>query len=131
MGKNRFVTAEEPLRLPLSDGDWVEVKPRLSYGEQQRLNSAVLRSVRGERGDNEVGIDYARFNILRLETWLVEWSLRDTKDKPVPVSRAAIENLDPDTAEEIDRALAEHIEAQQKKARATSDSSPPETPKLP
>lgn len=114
--RNRFVTAEEPVRLPLSDGDWVEVKPRLSYGESQRLNSAVLRSVKGVSGDNEVGIDYARFNILRLETWLVEWSFRDARDKPVAVTRAAIENLDPQTAEEIDQALAAHIEAQAKKA---------------
>ena len=99
------------VRLELSDGDWVEVKERLSYGESQRLSSSMLRYVKTDTGENEIGIDFAKHSLLRMETWLTDWSFRDHNDKPVPLSRSAIENLDAQTAGEIDEALTAHIEA--------------------
>lgn len=105
--KNRFVQPDIA-RLDLSDSDWVEVKERLTYAEHQRLYSSMLRTVKEGGGDGEIGVDLGRFNLLRLETWLVDWSFRDANDKPVPLTRAAIENLDPDTVREIDEALDRH-----------------------
>lgn len=106
MGRNRFVQPST-VRLPLSDSDWVEIKERLTYAENQRLQGAMVRSVRDL--DGEVGVDLARFTILRMETWLTDWSFRDDQDKPVTLSRSAIENLDPDTAREIDAAIDQHV----------------------
>ena len=106
MTKHRFVTAAT-VRLELSEGDWIEVKERLSYGEQQRLTGMAV----GRAGDGGIHLDYARYEIERLATWLVDWSFRDDQDKPVALSKKAIENLDPDTADEIDAALNAHIEA--------------------
>ncbi len=81
MTRNRFVSPET-VRLELSDGDWIEVKRRLTYGESQRLASAGLTSVKGERPqDAEVGIDLERYNLTKLEIWLTDWSLRDARDK--------------------------------------------------
>lgn len=98
--RNRFVTAET-VRLDLSDGDWVEIKARLTYEEAQKLGNASLV------GLNQGGyaIDVARFRLMRLETWLVDWNFADNEGKSVPLSPSAIRNLDPETAEEILDAL--------------------------
>lgn len=108
----RFVSPNT-VRLDLSDGDWIEVKERLTYKEQQQLSGAMLRSIKTVEGDQEMGVDFARYAILRLKTWLLEWSFRDEHDKPVPLSPAAIENLDPDTAQEIGDALDKHLEGRE------------------
>ena len=116
MSKQRFVTPET-VRLELSDGDWIEVKGRLTYGEQQHLSGSALKSA--SFGTSDLTIDYEAYALTRLETWLVEWGgpgFVDAKDKFVPVSRAAIRNLDPDKAAEIEAVLTVHIEALEKKA---------------
>ena len=115
--RNRFVSPDTK-RLDLSDGDWCEVKEQLTYKEQQQLSGAMLRSIKGAEGDQEMGIDFGRYAVLRLKTWLVDWSFRDANDKPVPVSPAAIENLDPDAAAEIGEAIDKHI-AERQASKAT------------
>lgn len=106
--RTRF-TDPTTVRLELSDGDWVEAKRGLTYAEQERVSGAMMRSMRSS--DDEIGIDWAKHRLLRLESWLVDWSFEDAKGKRVPLSRAAISNLDPDTAQEIHEALDTHIEA--------------------
>jgi hypothetical protein len=120
--RNRFVQPNT-VRLDLSDGDWVETKERLTYAESQKLYSAFVRSMRDGGADaDEMGVDLARFALLRMETWLTDWSFRDDQDKPVPLSRAAIENLDPDTAKEIDVAINAYLtERDAKKVLAAAE----------
>jgi hypothetical protein len=113
VSKQRFVTPET-VRLELSDGDWIEVKGRLTYGEQQHLSGSALKSA--SFGTSDLTIDYEAYAITRLETWLVDWSFVGAKGQQVPVSLSAISNLDPATAAEIDAALTAHIEALEKKA---------------
>ena len=122
MSRNRFVTADTD-RLSLSDGDWVEVKRSLSHGEERRLQSSMLRAVSSEKGDNTVEIDWAKHSLLRLETYLTDWSFRGEDDKPVPLSRKAIENLDGATGQEIEAALEAHILAHAPKV--TENGTPP------
>jgi hypothetical protein len=120
--RDRFVQPNT-VRLDLSDGDWVETKERLTYAESQKLYSAFVRSMRDGGADaDEMGVDLARFALLRMETWLTDWSFRDDQDKPVPLSRAAIENLDPDTAKEIDVAINAYLtERDAKKVLAAAE----------
>jgi hypothetical protein len=101
----------------------VETKERLTYAESQKLYSAFVRSMRDGGADaDEMGVDLARFALLRMETWLTDWSFRDDQDKPVPLSRAAIENLDPDTAKEIDVAINAYLtERDAKKVLAAAE----------
>jgi len=120
MPKLRFITPATA-RLDLSDGDWVEIKEQINYGEAQRLSGAMLRTVKTAAGDNEVGVDFARYAVLKLQTWLVDWSFRDEADKPVPLSPAAIENLDPEAAEAINDAIDKHL-AERNAGKATSTS---------
>jgi hypothetical protein len=121
--KQRFVSAAV-VRLPLSDGDWIEIKERLSWGEQNRLSGAGLTSFQADGGR---GFNWEKWNLARIETWLVDWSFRDEADKPVRVSADAIAALDPETAAEIMAAIDAHVEAQEasKKAGAGATTSTP------
>lgn len=109
MSRNWFVVPET-VRLDLPGGGWIEVKERLTYGEEQRLTGAALTNViQGTDEQPEVGIDLERYNILRLFIWVVDWSPRDGEGNPMPVSKEAISALDPVVAEEIDDALTAHV----------------------
>lgn len=123
MSRNRFVRADTT-RLDLSEGDWIEVKEDISFGEDQRLNGLMVAAYRpAENGaGNQWGIEWARYVVARIETWLVDWSFRDERDKPVPLSRQAIENLGRADAQEILDALNAH-EAAQKKGETSPTSS--------
>lgn len=104
---NRFANTRTA-RLPISDGDYVDVKERLSHGEREEM--------------------YARmspdgFKLNRLETrtamvlaYLVGWSFVDEAGAPVPFlpsmpleeRRSLICNLDPGTFDEVHKAIDAH-----------------------
>lgn len=117
--RNSFVEPNT-VRIPLADDDWIEVRERLTFGEQQALNSAGLTRVNastaGAMGDElGMGIDMARWMVERLYVWLVDWSLVGAHDKPVALTRDAIKALDPDRAQEIQDAIDAHVRAMEEK----------------
>lgn len=126
--RSRFASGAA-VKLPLSDGDWVLVRAELTYGQQRRLAGAGLTGVpdalaaqgQGER----LGIDLAAYDLERLCTWLMDWSLRDADGAAVVVSREAIESLHPDAAAEINAALDAHIEALEGKAAPAGGATAP------
>lgn len=97
------------VRLELSDGDWIEIKERLSYGEQQRLAGAALGKMT-PGADAEIGLNWAMYNIERLSLWIVDWSFNLADGKDAPLNKQTIAALDPATVEEIDAAITAHIE---------------------
>ena len=109
MARNRFVIPNS-VRVELTDGDWVELKERLTYGEQQRLASSALTRMTNAGPDAGIDLDFEKHSLMRMETWLVDWSFLGANGKPVTISRSAISALDPDTAAEIDAAITKHIE---------------------
>jgi len=109
MARNRFVLPET-VRLELSDGDWIEVKKRLTYGEQQRLAGGALRPKLTD-GEIDISLDLETHSILRLSTWIVDWSFCNFQGKQIKVSKEAIASSDPDSIEEIEEALTAHIKA--------------------
>jgi len=111
--RSRFVEPDTT-RLELTDDDWIEVKSRLDFGERNALASAGLKQqgTLSNGGSPEFTIDLAAYKIERMLAYLVEWSFRDRDGDRVPVTRATVNALDPDTADEIDAALDAHIEAQ-------------------
>ena len=120
MGKRRFASADTT-RLALTEGDWIEAKNELSYGERQSLMATAYKMRRGaDRPDEE--IDWAGTNLKDLELWLVDWSFKDEDGKPVAVSADSIKALSIETALEIEAALKEH------KARAEGNSPTTESP---
>jgi hypothetical protein len=108
--KFRFVRPEVD-RIALSDGDWIEVKRKLTVGERRGILSRAARG--GVSTDGKVvHIDGAEMAFGRLEAWLLEWSFVDEKDKPMKLSPEALRNLDPDTFAEIEDAIDAHEKAQ-------------------
>jgi len=110
MARNRFVVPNT-VRVELTDGDWVELKDRLTYGEQQRLASSALTRMTNSGGEDAgIELDFEKHSLMRMETWLVDWSFVGLNGKPVSITRAAIAALDPETAAEIDAAITKHVE---------------------
>ena len=123
MPRYRFIKPDST-RLPLSDGDWVEVKKLLTYGEQQRLSGSALTTLKSNPGSvgggNEFGLDWELYNVRRLQIWIVDWSFRDENDRPVKITQEAISSLDPDTVTEIDEKLTAHLQMIEDSKKAKS-----------
>jgi len=124
MGKLRFVQAGT-VRKELADGeDWIEIKERLSYGEQQRLAGGALGKASGMlTGNIEVPFDFEQYEILRMFLWITDWSFTNERGKEVKVTRAALANLDPDVAEEISAIIVAHIEEREAQKKVTDGES--------
>lgn len=123
MGRCRFQNADV-VRLTLSGDEWIEVKERLSGGEARRMSAAAFRDVQrtGKTATDEprVGVDFAALSLGRTKAYLVDWSFRDQKDKPVKVTSEAIESLDEETLKEIEDALDAHIKTIEAEVKARS-----------
>lgn len=111
MPKIRGVRAET-VRLPLSEGDWIEVKKRLTVGEERDLLSLAIR---GYRPDGSIDIDAHRLAFLKGAIYIRAWSLigpdgaivwpvNVSIDKKVEILRS----LDSDTLVEIEAAIDAH-----------------------
>lgn len=118
----RFVQPET-VRLDLSDGDWIEVKKQLTWGEQQEFANCGLSPT--VKGPQELQVDWAQVARRRLLIWLVDWSLVGPNGKLMPVTANSVNALDPETGDEIVEALDRHITAlaEAKKATAGATSS--------
>jgi hypothetical protein len=115
MAKNRFVQPET-VRLPLTDGDWIDVKARLSIGEKKSVDSAGLKTMKTTGDDKgDVVVDLSAFSLARTETYLVGWSFVDDDGRPVKLSREAIRALSEESYEEVENAITAHVEAETKK----------------
>jgi hypothetical protein len=124
--RSRFVLPTT-VQLTLSDGDFIEIKERLTFGEQQKLTAKTLAQEGNLFGGGEVTatLDFAGYKTERMLAYLVDWSFRDADGRVVPVSRAALEALDPETADEIDTALDAHLNAASVDPTPQNGTSPP------
>jgi hypothetical protein len=125
--RSRFVEPETT-RIDLSDSDYIEVKSRLDFGERNALATAGLKQAGtlGNGATPEFTIDLAAYKLERMLAYLTDWSFRDRAGHLVPISRATVNALDPDSADEIDAALDAHIEGQA--ANPTSPNGTKESP---
>ena len=107
MGRCRFVQPDV-VRLTLSDGDYIDVKRELNAGEQRKVFSRLVKTM---HFSEKPEIDPEQVGLSKVAEYLVGWSFTDASGKPVPVSDAAISNLDGDTYGEIVKAIDAHDEA--------------------
>jgi len=112
MGRNRFVYPEE-VRVPLSDGDYIDVKKQLNAGEYRKLLYDQFK----ENPDGEkVVLDHSKIGISKLLAYLLGWSFCGRNNEPLPynleqpeeIRRAAIDGLDQDTYRELIAAVNAH-----------------------
>ena len=133
MSRNRVV-APEVVRLPLSDGDILEVKRTLNAGEYRALiYSQFKESADGEK----VVLDHSKVGMAKLLAYIVGWTFVGFNGQPLPyrpdepedIRRATLDELDPATYRELIAAVTAHEEREeaaleaQKKTRITAPAS--------
>jgi hypothetical protein len=115
MARNRFPA---PLveRLPLSEGDWIEVKRDLTVGEEKDISLLAMRELSQTDGTVKFSLDYQLMPFAKAVIYLVGWSFHNAKG-PVKLEDdqrkrlSQLRALDRDTWEEIDAAILRHEEA--------------------
>ena len=111
MCPSRFVVPRV-VRYELSEGDWVEFKAELTYGERLRLSSRALgQRINMETRQVEYSPQLEAYSVEELFMWLTDWSLTDVKEEVVEISRESIGALRQDAADELRESLAKHLEA--------------------
>lgn len=101
----------ETVRLPLSDGDWIEVKKTLCVRDGRAIQRAILAM------DGTV-------LLAKWIAWMADWSLRDREDKPLPLTADGIDALALSESAEIGKVLDAHIAAmdeEKEKNRTTGE----------
>lgn len=103
---SRFVTPE-PVRLPISGGDFIDIKTRLNHGEQEDMYARMEPYV---TPGAPMRLDRREVRRAKVLAYLVGWSLTDAAGKPVAVSPEAVKSLDVETFTEIYTAIETHEE---------------------
>lgn len=91
--------------VELSDGDWINLKQKLNYGEASELYDATYRSGVGANRDTQREVRMSEFNIQRIFIYTLDWSFIDDENKRLPLSVESIRLLDMETSEEIHNAI--------------------------
>jgi hypothetical protein len=111
MSRDRFVVSGVK-RIEISDGDWIDVKTGLTAGEQRQQDSFAIVPHRLDDGTVVDRVDWSMYEFLRTDLWIKDWSLTKTiegKVTPIPKSISALQALDPDDFNEINKAVYAHI----------------------
>ena len=104
-------TSPETVRIPLPalpGEQWIEVKKTLTVEESRRVAFTQIGAIRGD-GSRVPNLE--ALGMQGVAAYLVDWSFRDAKDKPVACTFDAIKSLTPEDYGEIDRAIDANIEA--------------------
>ena len=121
MPRSRAVgAARRPFKhVELDEGDWIDLKQKLDYGESSDLYDATYRSNVGT-GDRSTTreVRMTRFNIDRILIYTMRWSFIDDEQKPIPLSADGVRSLDFETSEAIHKAIND-IEAENARASET------------
>ena len=121
MGK-WFVTPET-VRIDL-DGEWIEIKKELSIKDRRHITLGSIKSV---REDKSYDIDAEKMSMVKVQTYLVDWSAVDAKQNKLPITAATIGNLRPEMFERIEAAIDAHVEALEVEGKATTGATAPDT----
>lgn len=119
MARNRFVDPTASKRLELTEDDWLEVKNSINWGEALRL-SAMYQAAVHEGGAVALAEGWDRYKIEEVMTWALDWSFVGADGEKVSLSREALAELDPESGDELLRALNAHVEAQRASPKVTS-----------
>lgn len=111
MARSCFVSPATKRFDVMGGAHWVEIKERLTYYEQERLDdAAVVAELSFDAKENTLAMDLPGVAMLKMATWIVDWSFTDEKGQAVPVSRSAIEALDQRLAAEVEEIIKAQAE---------------------
>lgn len=116
MARSRFVQLDTR-RLTLSDGDWIEVKTRLSIGA---LRDLQLRKYAVHPDTGKMTLRVEMVGIADVAAYLVDWSLPEMpiRGAKPDVIEAAVRNLEGDDFYEIEAAVDAHVAAVEREREA-------------
>jgi hypothetical protein len=114
MGQRCRFVQPSVVRLPLSDGEYVDVKQELTAGEQRRIFSQLVKEMHA--GEKTV-LDPEQVGKTKLLEYIVGWSFLGLDGQPAPVCESTIDCLDTDTYRELVDAVDAH-ELRSEQARA-------------
>ena len=129
MARSRFVVPDM-VRLPLSDGDWIDVKKELNAGEQRRVFTNLVKTMQaGEKPE----LNPEQVGKTKILEYVVAWSFGTGAQA---FSASALDAIDPDSYAEIVAAVDAHDEAadkaraERKNALSTPTTSPATLPSV-
>lgn len=134
MSRSRFVRPDTAI-LPLSDGDTITIRKRLTAGEQRAMFTRMY--------DQAGRVDRSQVGLSLVLAYLLDWTFTDDEgrivriaDQPINVVEGAINALYPETFDEMQSAIEQHIEESAaereklKNARGGGKESSPISPSL-
>ncbi len=113
MARNRFVKPESKRRY-LPDGEWVELKKRLSVIEEREAFQAVIGEVNTEGWRRP---NLKMMGLAEVAAYVVDWSF-EQDGKRVPPSIHALGGLDPADFKELEELVTAHIAEMEAEADA-------------
>jgi hypothetical protein len=93
--------------ITLSDGDWIQVKNRLSVGEERAAFQSIVGEVSTDGGWRRPNME--SIGLAEVAAYLVAWSFRDPQGQPIPPDLATLKLLDPEDYKELEVAVQAHI----------------------
>jgi hypothetical protein len=107
------IVKPETVRLPISDGDFIEIKKHLTHGEREDMSAFLMpKMTPGEK----LEVNTRDVRTVQVLFYVVRWSLTDDDGVPLPMAPQLpeaeryriIRDLDGDTFDEIFAAVQKH-----------------------
>src|SRR5687768_11027673 len=123
MGRRSRFARPDTIRVPLSEGDWLEVRKRLSARDQRQGFARLVKkatfdatSANGHQQEEEqtqVEIDTSQVGFSTVLAYLVDWSLPEfpIKGQSLDVVTDALDALDANNSNKIKAAVLAHKKA--------------------
>lgn len=93
-----FVT-DEVDRVKIDKYHWVDIKRRMTYGDQQRLTASFVKLQSRTKGETpDIDVDLETGNITLLLINIKGWNLEISPGQVAPVDGDTIRQLDPNVA---------------------------------
>lgn len=96
-----FVYDDELDRIELDGEDWIDIKGRMSYGDQQRLVASYMKLQTQLKAEPDIDVNLEAGNTALLLINIKAWSLKGKDGKVAFINEGTVKQLDIDTATKI------------------------------
>lgn len=101
------IVIPEVVRVPLAEGDFVDLKKSLTAGEyREMLGNQFIQNQQGN-----MTVDFKNFGFVRILAYVVGWSFVGLDGGPLAVSADTVNSMDQATFSELLAAVETHHDA--------------------
>lgn len=108
------IVRPDVIRLPLSEGDFIDVKKRLNTGEYRGM---LISQYREPNAGEPAIVNLEAMGFNKVVAYVVGWSFVDLDGNPLDFNADTLRHVDPDVFAEVLAAVEKH-EAASEKERA-------------